>query len=395
MAIYQYSRTFWYPTGLLAAGLEVRVFPLLSNSLAPLYTDATGTVAAPNPVIATAGGVVSFYAEEGEYWLHGDSESFRVSVGSPDVDLFEVNASSMSTGIISGGDISVNGSNPSAIDISPLVGYVVDEATDPRNPAVTRVVSPAQTVVLTDLVNTVTWWLMTSAGTVLQQATKPTNTQRRTHLVLGVTAQAGGAIFVDQSLPVIPAQPANQMADLMDALGPFSITGNSITPNGANLMINQSAGTMFARAFNHYAGPALTRDPHVSPTMAQTPAQYRYITSTGTVFSALRNTIDVANYDNGGVVTPVGGGAGSSTIHHVWLFASNTAAAQLAIQYGQNVYSSLTVAIDAIGQSGHVVNPLILGNGALIAHVVVTRTATNLSDTAQCRIFAAGKFDTP
>lgn len=397
MPIRQFTRQFWFPSGVLATNLPARIFPLNSNALATLYTDGTGTVQLPNPVTTDVNGTVSFWAEEGEYWIHIDDEVFRFSVGSPDADLFEVSASTMDTGIISGGDISVNGLNPAAIDISALTGYVVDEITDPDSPAVTRVRAAAQTVALDApaLARTVTWWLMTSAGTVVQQASKPTNTQRRTHLVLGTTAQAAGVIFVDQSLPIIPAQPVNQLADLMDALGPFSIEGNLITPNGVNLQINQSAGRLFARAFNHFAGPTLTRDPHVNTTFAQTPAQYRYITATGTTFGPLVSTVDVANYDNGGVITPVGGGATSSTIQRVWLFATNTAAAQLSIQYGNTVYASLAAAIDAIGQSGHVVNPLFMSNGALVAHIVVTRTATNLSDTAQARIFQAGKFTTP
>lgn len=397
MPIRQFTRQFWFTSGVLAATVPAHVFPLNSNALATLYTDGTGTVQLPNPLTTDVNGTVSFWAEEGEYWVHIDSEVFRFSVGSPDADLFEVSASSMSTGVISGGELSVNAGNPAALDIAPLTGYIVDEITDPDSPAVTRVRTVAQTVPLDGpaLARTATWWVMNAAGVVTQQASKPTNTQRRTHLVLGATAQEAGVIFVDQSLPVITAQPMNQLADLMDALGAFSITGNLITPNGANLMINQSAGTLFSRAFNHFAGAVPTRDPHVNTTQAQTPAQYRYITASGTVFSALRNTLDVANFDNGGVITPVGGGAGTSTIQRVWLFATNTAAAQLAIQYGQTTYSSLTNAIDAIGQSGHVVNPLILGNGALIAHIVVTRTATNLSDTAQARIFTAGKFATP
>lgn len=397
MPIRQFTRQFWFPSGVLAANLPARIFPLNSNAVATLYTDGTGTVQLTNPVTTDVNGTVTFWAEEGEYWIHIDDEVFRFSVGSPDADLFEVSASTMDTGIISGGDISVNGLNPAAIDISALTGYVVDEITDPDSPAVTRVRTAAMTVALDApaLARTVTWWLMTSAGVVVQQASKPTNTQRRTHLVLGTTAQAAGVIFVDQSLPVIPVQPMNQLADLMDALGPFSIEGNLITPNGANLQINQSAGRLFARAFNHFAGPTLTRDPHVNTTFAQTPAQYRYITATGTTFGPLVSTVDVANYDNGGVITPVGGGATSSTIQRVWLFATNTAAAQLSIQYGNTVYASLAAAIDAIGQSGHVVNPLFMSNGALVAHIVVTRTATNLSDTAQARIFQAGKFTTP
>lgn len=397
MPIRQFTRQFWFPSGVLSANLPARVFPLDSNALAVLYTDGTGTVQLPNPLTTDVNGTVSFWAEEGEYWIHIDAEVFRFSVGSPDADLFEVSASTMSTGILSGGDISVNAGNPAAIDISPLTGYVVDEITDPDSPSLTRVRTGALTVALDGpaLARTATWWLMTSAGAVVQQAAKPTNTQRRTHLVLGATAQEAGVIFVDQSLPVIINQPVNQMIDLMDALGPFSITGNLITPNGVNLNINQSAGSMFARAFNHFAGVVPTRDPHISLTQAQAPAQFRYITASGTMFGPLVTAVDAANFDNAGVITPVGGGAGSSTVQRVWLFATNNAANQLAIQYGQTTYTSLAAAIDAIGQTGHVVNPLILGNGALIAHIVVTRTAANLSDTAQCRIFMAGKFAAP
>lgn len=390
MALAQYTDTFWFPNGSPAVNIAAQVFPRNSSIPATLYTDATGTTQIVSPTTSGTG-VLSFWAESGEYWVHLDTETFAVTVG------MSQEQADLSTGVASGAQLNVNGSNPLAIDISAVDGYIVDYlAGTQAEPVITRVKTADQTVALdaAALLRTLTWWLMDSAGTVIQQADRPTNTQRRTHLVLGVTAQDGVTIFVDQSLPVILPQPANQLADLMEALGPFSISGNLITPNGANQMINHSAGMLFSRASNHFSGPALTNDPHVSPTLAQTPAQYRYITSTAPSFGALVNTVDVANFDNAGVITPVGGGSGTSTIQRVWLFATNTAAAQLAIQYGQTTYSSLANAIDAIGQSGHVVNPQ-LRAGALIAHIVATRAATNLSDTAQCRIFTAGKFATP
>lgn len=392
MALAQYTDTFWFPTGALAANIAARVFQKNSSTFAALFTDATGTVPLANPTATNGAGVLTFWAESGDYWVHLDSETFGITVG------MTQEQADLSTGVASGGELSVNALNPAAVDISAVDGYVVDYlAGTQAEPVITRVKTPAQTVALdaAALLRTLTWWLMDSAGTVIQQAPRPTNTQRRTHLMLGVTAQDGGVIFVDQSLPTILPQQANQLADLMDALGPFSVSGNLITPNGANLMINHSAGQLFSRAANHLAGPVLTNDPHIHPTLAQAPAQYRYITATAPSFGPLVNTVDVANFDSGGVITPIGGGAGASSIHRVWLFATATAAAQLAIQYGQATYSSLTNAVDAMGQTGHVVNPLITSSGTLIAHIVATRSATNLSDTAQCRIFSAGKFTTP
>lgn len=392
MALAQYTDTFWFPNGTPAVNIAATVFPKNSSIPATLYTDATGTTTLANPTPTSGTGVLSFWAESGDYWVHLDTETFAITVG------MSQEQADLSTGVASGGELNVNALNPLALDISAIDGYIVDYlAGTQAEPVITRVKTADQTVALdaAALTRTVTWWLLDTAGMVIQQAARPTNEQRRTHLVLGLTAQNGASIFVDQTVPVILPQQANQLVDLMDALGPFSITGNSITANGANLMINQSAGTMFSRAFNHFAGPVLTNNPHVSTTQAQTPAQFRYATQTTTMFGAPVNTVDAANYDVGGVVTPVGGGATSSTIQRVWLFAANTAPEQLAIQYGQTVYSSLSAAIDRIGQAGYIVNPALAETGTLLAHIAMTRVATNLSDPTHAVIFSAGKFATP
>jgi hypothetical protein len=81
MAVAQYTDTFWYPSGTLASGVAVRIFPLNSNVLAPLFADAAATIPLANPLTTSPAGTISFYAEEGEYWLHADSESFRIGVG--------------------------------------------------------------------------------------------------------------------------------------------------------------------------------------------------------------------------------------------------------------------------------------------------------------------------
>lgn len=81
MALAQYSELFWFPSGELATNVPARVFVHSSNTLATLYADAGGTTPLANPLSTSGTGRLEFYAEEGRYWVHIDSEAFEVAVG--------------------------------------------------------------------------------------------------------------------------------------------------------------------------------------------------------------------------------------------------------------------------------------------------------------------------
>lgn len=391
MTLQQYSKQFWFPNGSPAVNIEAQVFLEDSSGFASLYTDATGTTPLANPTATDGSGTLTFWTESGQYWLHLDSESFLINVG-----MSETQAT-LSTGIASGGRITVNAGNPLAVDISAVDGYVVDYLADTQaQPVIIRVKTAAQTVPLdaAALLRTATWFLVDSTGTVIQQAFPPDNIQRRTHIAIGAAAQDGAQIFSITPNATILAQPVNQLADLMDGLGPFVTNTLVVTPN-ANLTFNTSSTTLFGRSLNRYSGGSLTNNPHNVTAPAAAPAQFRYITRNATTFGPLRTTIDVANYDVGGVITPIGGGANTTSIHRLWLAGTGSASDQFAFQYGQNTYSSLSDAVNRIGQGGFTVNPILAGATALVAWIAVTRTATNLSDPAQAAIISAGKFAAP
>lgn len=390
MALAQYQDTYWFPTGVLAANVPARIFPLESNILAPIFTDVTGTVPLPNPLNTDGAGVLTFWAEEGEYWIHIDHESFRVSVGTPgDLDVFEVSSMTVSTGQVSGGQFVAAGTS---ISVSETVGYVVSHA-DEFRPTITRVHVPATVVPLSGpaLARTLTWWLIDSTGAFVESLLEPTRTQRRTHIVLGFSIVIGGVVVFTKQVPQSLEQPYNHYADLTDTLGPYIVSGALHSPNGVNLSFNLTAGTMFSRSFNH---ETLPNDPNVAAIAAQTPAQFRRATSTTTVFPLPVTTIDPANYDVGGVITPVPGGANTSTIQRVFVFAQANAADQLVVQYGQRTYSSLTAAVAGVGVEPFVVNPAFVT--ALVGWICVTKSATNLSDPAQATFVpSTAKFARP
>lgn len=397
MALARYRDTFWFPSGILAGGVSARVFPLSSSAPAQLWTDITGTVPLPNPLNTSAFGVLEFWAEEGEYWIHIDALSFRVSVGSPNSDVFEAASISFSTGVLSGGEIIPNVVSPSAIDITPMVGYVMDFQTDEIRPTAVRVSTPLLTVEMDagSLGRTVTHWLIDAAGSVIQQGARPDNVQRRQQIYIGVTVQSGGVITQDQTLPVILAQPNNQFVDLLEALGAFNVSGNVVTPNGVNLSIDKTSGTVFSRAINHFIMGARTDNPHVADVPSQSPVTLRYTLQTAAPFSAHTTFLDPAQYDNAGVLTPVGGGANTSTIQRVWIIPANNVIDQMVIQYGQNTHTSLAAAVDAIGSGTFVPRVGLPPVAALLGWICMTRTATNLSDTTQATFVTANKFATP
>jgi hypothetical protein len=305
-------------------------------------------------------------------------------------------ASGMDTGIVHGGDINVNVSNPLAIDITPLHGYIVDYITNPEEPIVTEVrTTEVITVELEAEAQSraITWWLMDADQNVIQSSTRPSGSQRRNYLVLGVTTLFGSEIIVEQSIPVINQHPTNQLYDLMDAIGAFNISGNVVSAN-ADLTLNVSPGRVFSRGWNHYNEGNPTTEPHVVPTVGGGPASWLKVLRLTSVLGAPPSpNIDPANYDSAGVLTPVGGGANRSTVQRLWLFPTNDGVSEIYVsQYGQTVYSTLADAISNVGTATYVVNPFLPGNGVLIAFIALIRTATNLADPAQARVIPAAKF---
>lgn len=80
MPLAPYTETYWYPDETFAANVPYHVFPRLSNIHAPLFADQLGTTPLPNPGLTTGSGLITFWVENGDYWLHIGGQSFYLIV---------------------------------------------------------------------------------------------------------------------------------------------------------------------------------------------------------------------------------------------------------------------------------------------------------------------------
>jgi hypothetical protein len=382
MALVLYSDLYWFPNGAIASNTPAAVFQHHSNTLIPLFADLAGTIPLPNPLNTDAFGNLTFFAEEGKYWVHIDTETFLIDVG-----LSEEEAD-LSTGVATGGDMNIAPGNPQAVSIGALVGYVVDvNSLTSAVPSLVKVDEPTQTVPLdaAALTRALTNWLMDSAGNVIQQEPPPTPTQRRTHLQLGSSLYDPGlgSLVEVQSHPVVLGQPANQFADLLDAVRPFNVSGNVLSGVAGTLSFNMTSGEVWSRGINHFAAGVLTESPHISPTPARAPALFkRVIRVPEAPLPPDTTLVDPTMYDLNGILTPVGGGVNTSTVQRVFVVPSSSASAQVAVQYGQTTFTSLAAAVAAVGTTNYIPNP-VSGVGALVGYIAMIRTATDLTSLAQ------------
>lgn len=299
-----------------------------------------------------------------------------------------------STGLARGGLMTVNGSNPAAFDVTAGVGTIADYTTDPNNPTITTVSFPAQTITIsgTPLTRTENWWVVDNTGSIIALPSAPTASQRRQYIRLGVTGSVVGVgtIFNIVTTPTLINHPVGTLYDLTFSLGAFSINGNFITANGATLQIAKTAGTSFSASANYTVSAS---SPNVIINPAEGPATFRYNTQLTSSAGLPVTAIDPTHYDLAGVVTPVSGGVNSTTIHRVYMVSSGVAGAQLFIQYGQTIYTSLANAVAAIDQNiAYVPNPDLTGVGILIAKIAVATNCTSLLDTSRATIFSVPRF---
>ena len=377
-------------TGLSQVGNTISLTtPVAPANLSSATTGAQGVVqlagdlagTAGSPTVAKVNGIgVSGTPSAGQYLTASSGSAATWKLGT-----------NLSTGLLSGGIMTQ--ASGSSVTFAAGTGQIVDYVTTPATPTFSSVSWGTQTITLTanqlaGIPTPVLYWSVDGSGTINSTNTPPTPDNYRQAVQLGVTAVNGGVIVVVDSAPNYLSQNINQFWDLILSLGIFVANGATITPNGANMQFNLAAGTLFSPGFNY---PNDANAPHTVPTIAETPVSFHYATRV-TGSETVATVIDPTRFDSNGVLTTIPSGNASATIQRLFLSGTRTAGTQIAIQYGQNVYSSLANATAALFTESFVLNPD-LGKTGLLAYLLVTKGCTSLQNATTATIVMASKFN--
>lgn len=290
--------------------------------------------------------------------------------------------SKLSTGLISGGEPSVNIGDNTKTDIAAGVGVIIDRS-DIENPIVT-IVSWANIVGQT---NPYIPLLASSfvginlAGNAVIKNSDFTDSQIRDIIRLGNVSHFNRTSITGTSyMPVFYNDDIDQAYQSM-AFGTTLLDGGVLSANGANLKLNKSLAV--CRRWGGNAGVSSGGDlnnPHTTRTPADSAFSFRTVyreaLATASVVSLPVSDIDPIYYDNASGTLQVVP-AGYYTIQTVVLFPYGTAQ-DVMIIYGQNVYSTLAQTQNRAGVDYPVILQDISG-GVIIGRIIVRQDVTNLS----------------
>lgn len=279
----------------------------------------------------------------------------------------------LSTALISGGDLSINGDS-TKFDITEALIKVVTPS------GFQKFTIPAQIGITPNflLTDPVTYIGLDSLG-IVQSQNPFDSTERRSIVPIGVVVHSNNInINLINILKHHEYQLFNQLNDYIEANSEFiNISGNKISANGSNLNIDKSEGEVFKLFVN-----TDQNNPHHKSFTSSTALTFRYRLQNSTEYPNT-TVIDPNNYDLGGVLTTVP--AGTYTTQRVHLFPSGV----IRVQYGQETYQTLADAVSNIPFENFQTESNISENSLLIGFISLKEGTTDLSDERYVRFTKA------
>jgi hypothetical protein len=295
-----------------------------------------------------------------------------------------------STGLISGGVISVNATDHTKYDLTAGSAMIVDNYTDPSHPVKTLVSWGNLTSQIDPLLNTdaTTYLYIDSVGTFHFKNEILSPGERRLYADIGWLDHPSLTTIEEvKSQPEIIFDLSAQLNDFMLNFGPFNIDGNEYSA-ASGLHIQRSAGSTFDANANYWHDRT---SPHVTTIIAESPVDFFYYYRQAPL-DGWRNDlpetsfIDPNHWDDGtGTLATVP--TGKWTIQVISFYSQTN---ENDIQYGQVVYDSYAEARTAM-QDPVDINPYNVAD-TFRAWLIIQEGCTDLTDTATAIFKSAGRL---
>jgi len=288
---------------------------------------------------------------------------------------------SQSTGLFTGGALTVNGGSSLLFDIADGTGQIVTGST----------VTPISWSGLTGqggpYTGTLTYVSIGAGPTVIISPSVPTPTQRRTNIYLGILGTVDLTNVNDTlSAPVYLGNELLQLNDLAEAIGLLNVSGNILSSNSL-LTVAKSLGSVYQFGSNFQTA---STNPSVSVTAVidtNAGGDFAYVYQDGSVALA-QTSIIPANYDDGNGVSSPG-----TVANNDWstsrVFLNDII---MVVQPGQTVYNTLSAARSNLATETFNISTGIAANGILIGYIIIRGAATDLSLAGDAMFVQAGKF---
>lgn len=323
----------------------------------------------------------------GEIYVDIVLDTAWVAIGTANTDWeqIDVSGNALSTGLRSGGVVSIN-TDTSKFDITAGTGIVVDNHTDPSNPVITTVSWGAFTAEA-HLATLSTAIGINSSGAVVTQSTLFTQDDLRDTISLALATHTGGltssAIEVIGIRKLPSFNPMLALSDLINSEDAINRSGNVFSANGVNLKIDKTAGEMFALGGNIETS---AQNPNILTISSASPSTLLTLYQDGVggfIISAPHTDVDPDFWDSGtGTLVAVPAGQHQAKL----VYLSQTGV--LVISYGQALYNTQAAAVGNAANEDRVISPN-LSDGAFLGYLVVESGATDLSDGTQA-VFIQG-----
>jgi hypothetical protein len=335
------------------------------------------------------GYVIQTGSTTGKIYVNINNEDSNLSLTDIERNILEGN-------IISSGAYQYTGMTQGTgqtINVAQVRGWVVKNTYDYATiPDVTNVYYTGGTNIPLNYLNSAdsTFILINSTSTLVQQTTFPTPQQRRENIFLGKVVHPNRTTIT--SLNQTVDFDVSPMAAIRDIWTPLKLInqGLTVSPNGANLSINVSSGTLWGNGIGwvtNQQNPDSVAMSGTSPTTFQYRSQLGPVTGATPLYTGNTTFIDTTNYDVGGVVTNVPG-AGNYTTQRIYKFPTGL----VRIQYGQAYYPTLAKALAELQNENFVEYSNNRDNGILIGMLTVKDGTTDLSNNNDAIFHVVSKF---